>query len=209
MRSDRILGCMHRVVSHDLPNQLVAIQGLLQLFLLEEADRLSTDGREYLGRLQSAAGRAGELVRFLKELGRVNSHALKVETFALADLLGEVQGLLRQRRTSWVITCPEVWFVPTIAGDLQVYVQALHELFTGLPNRGEGHASVQSARADGSVELTFSLAPETATRADPATLERSLELVLAREWLARCGAHLILTTPVNHALSIVVQIPNP
>src|SRR6266542_6419629 len=46
-RASRLLEALHPVCSHDLPNQIVALQSLLQLFSWDEADHLTPQGREY------------------------------------------------------------------------------------------------------------------------------------------------------------------
>src|SRR5260370_33622907 len=97
MRSDRLLRAMHKVLSHDLPNQIVAVQGLLQLLSLEESARLSADGCEYLRRLQNAARRTAELGRFLKDMEQLGGFTIQTGPVALADLARELQGELQQR----------------------------------------------------------------------------------------------------------------
>src|SRR4051794_36426573 len=69
----RLLGGMHKVLSHDLPNQLVALHSLLHMLEAGEADRLSAAGGELVSRLRSAAGKASGMVRFLKEMARLNA----------------------------------------------------------------------------------------------------------------------------------------
>src|SRR6266542_384953 len=53
-KAERLLRSMHKVFSHDLPNQMVVLQSLLQLLRQEEAQNLTDDGREYVRRLQNA-----------------------------------------------------------------------------------------------------------------------------------------------------------
>ena len=99
-RADRLLRKMHPVFSHDLPNQVVALQSLLQMLEMEEADRLGAEGRECVGRLKRVAGRVQGLARFLKDLGRLNSYQRRTESVVLAALVREVKvGLQAQ--------CPE------------------------------------------------------------------------------------------------------
>ena len=68
--TDRLLHLLQKALGHELPNQLIAIQGLARLLDLEERDRLSEDGRNYLERLVAAAQRTHELVRSLAEVVR-------------------------------------------------------------------------------------------------------------------------------------------
>src|SRR5262249_7679615 len=84
---------MHKVFSHDLPNQLVVIQSLTSL-VQEEADRLSDEGRDSLRRLGAAAGRAGDMVYFLKDMERLARLAEPMEEIALTALAREARAEL-------------------------------------------------------------------------------------------------------------------
>ena len=42
---ERLLGCFQKALGHELPNQLVALQGLARLIEMEQADRLDEEGR--------------------------------------------------------------------------------------------------------------------------------------------------------------------
>jgi signal transduction histidine kinase len=69
-RAERLLACFQKALGHELPNQLVAIQGLVYLLQEEEADRLDEDGRACLGRLAAVVKRTHTLVRELADVGR-------------------------------------------------------------------------------------------------------------------------------------------
>ena len=60
---------MQKALGHELPNQLIAVQGLARL-LDTETERLSDDGKEYLQRLGAAAQRSHEMVRALADFLR-------------------------------------------------------------------------------------------------------------------------------------------
>jgi signal transduction histidine kinase len=95
-RAERILACSRPVLGHDLPNALVAIQGLLKVLELEEGDHLSSDGREYLRRVTAATQRAQGMVRLLKDLARAGEEPGPVECIALDDLFREVTAVMKQ-----------------------------------------------------------------------------------------------------------------
>src|ERR1700722_1352605 len=118
-RSDRLLRGMHRVFSHDLPNQMVALQSLLQLLSADEAGHLTKEGQEYVRRLHSATLRACEQVRFLKEMGRINACAARAETIALATLARELQGELQQKHPHTAFTFDWHWDAPSVIGDVR------------------------------------------------------------------------------------------
>jgi len=66
-----LLACFQQALGHELPNRLVSVQGLARLLLLDQAERLDDEGREYLQRLANSIRQADELVRSLAELGRL------------------------------------------------------------------------------------------------------------------------------------------
>jgi light-regulated signal transduction histidine kinase (bacteriophytochrome) len=65
-----LLACFQKALGHELPNRLVAVQGLARLLLLDKASQLDAEGRDYLERLAAAVRQADEMVRALAELGR-------------------------------------------------------------------------------------------------------------------------------------------
>jgi signal transduction histidine kinase len=70
-RLERLLACFQKALGHEIPNQLVAIGGLLQLLELEEGERLGLDGRDYLGRLHAGVQKLQLLAVALADLARV------------------------------------------------------------------------------------------------------------------------------------------
>src|SRR5689334_5074425 len=67
----RLLACYQEALGHQLPNHLVALQGLARLLEEAEAGRLGPEGRTYLGRLAALARQVDDTVRALAEVGRV------------------------------------------------------------------------------------------------------------------------------------------
>ena len=96
---------MRPVCSHDLPNQAVALQSLLQLFAWDEAAQLSPQGREYFERLQSIANKTFALSQHLKELARLARYEPRSErlTFAVVadDVRAETQRADPECRWTW------------------------------------------------------------------------------------------------------------
>jgi light-regulated signal transduction histidine kinase (bacteriophytochrome) len=209
MRSDRLLRGMHKVFSHDLPNQMVALQSLLQMLSADEAGRLSMEGQEYVRRLHSASLRACEQVRFLKEMGRINSCTAKAEAITLSTLARELQGELQQKHPHTEFTFDWQWETASIVGDVRTLRLALSELFTALmgPNAGQCRVSA-SARSQGNeIILTFQLQERRAAWTEQA-LEQRMEIVLAREWLALSAANLEVTLPAEGTVCFLISIPN-
>ena len=54
-RWQRLLSACRHGLNHDMANQVIALQGLLQLLEEAEAQRLSADGQEFLMRLMERA----------------------------------------------------------------------------------------------------------------------------------------------------------
>lgn len=70
-RTERLLKCFHKALNHELPNHLVAIQGLVRLLKLEMEPKLDEDSREIFKRLETASQRTHEVIRTLAALGRI------------------------------------------------------------------------------------------------------------------------------------------
>lgn len=94
--TDRLLAALQKALGHELPNRLIAIQGFAQLLDLEEAERLSPDGRDYLRRLSAATQRASALIKGLAELVRAACATEVAERFCLGDALREAAAELIQ-----------------------------------------------------------------------------------------------------------------
>lgn len=215
MRSDRLLRGMHKVFSHDLPNQMVALQSLLQLLNADEAAHLTNDGHEYVRRLQNATQRACEQVRFLKEMGRINSLAVKTEPIALGVLAQELQGILQQRHAGVEFAFAWQWHVPSITADPRTMMLALAELLGALMHLETRRCRIsgESAVVGAQTELTITLEEPCAIAAakerwNAAALDQRLELVLAREWLAVSDARLALDPPTDTTIRMVISVPN-
>ena len=213
LRSDRLLQGMHKVFSHDLPNQMVVLQSLLQLLGEEEAAALSDDGREYVRRLQSATKLASAQVRFLKEMGRLNAFTGKSEAISLGALARELQGELQSRHVDKRFAFDWRWSVPTIVGNPRAFSQALLELIGAFlcPQIKACKVSASSGPSANAIELAFRL--ETAPPAvlligNPQMLDQRMEIILAREWLALGGARMELTLPADGGVCFSILVPN-
>ena len=198
---------MHKVVHHDLPNQMVALHSLLQLLNDEESARLSAEGREYVRRLQNATKQSSEMVRFLKEIDRIHTISCKAETVKLSALARELQGEFVRLYPGTQFAFEWQWQVPALVGDVRVFLHATRELFAGLmqPPGKSCRVSASSAQRGEAVELAFRLEESpTPTRANPQKLEERMEIILAREWLALAGAELMLSVGAESRFVVVV-----
>jgi light-regulated signal transduction histidine kinase (bacteriophytochrome) len=211
--SDQILGAMHKVFSHDLPNQMVVLQSLLQLLDQEESALLSDKGREYVGRLLHATKRGSDMVRFLKEMSQLNARVIRSETISLSALARELQGELRRLHPARQFEFAWQWNVPAIVGDPRLLLQAMLELFAGFlhPEGETCRVSARSERYGEAIELAFHVeetAPTALPRANPQTLEQRMEIILAREWLALSSAGVELAQPEGGVVHFSIVVPN-
>ncbi len=203
-RAARLLHGMQKVFSHDLPNQMVVLQSLLQLLQMEELDRLSPDGREYVERLGSAARKAGGMVRFLKEMGRLYSYQPQFEEVSLGALARELRAELNQLYPGRALEYAWDWKVPSVRADYRPFLQAVLELLQlRVEAAGSVVCQIQGCARERApwVELDFQVVPA----AGRANLDQRLEVVLAREWLASGGAE--LTLDPNEAGRFTILVP--
>jgi signal transduction histidine kinase len=94
-RLARLLAVLQKGLGHELPNQLIAVRGLARLLELEEGDRLSAEGRDYLARLAAGAAKAHALVAVLAEVARLGKPAA-AEPVDFAGLAAEAIAEVKQ-----------------------------------------------------------------------------------------------------------------
>jgi signal transduction histidine kinase len=90
-RSNRELQDFAYVASHDLQEPLRAIQAFSERLRVKNGDALSDEGRDYLQRMQNAAGRMRSLIRDLLALSRVTTRG---NPFVAVDLNSEARSAL-------------------------------------------------------------------------------------------------------------------
>jgi signal transduction histidine kinase len=98
---ERIFACYQQALGHELPNQLIAILGLLRMLQLEEGDRLGADGRDYLQRVSAVTQRARLLIGDLAEMTRLvrgasSPGAAPANTASLPEMAREAVAAVNQ-----------------------------------------------------------------------------------------------------------------
>jgi PAS domain S-box-containing protein len=83
-------------VSHDLRAPLRGIAGFAEILVKNHADRLDDRARDYLGRVQAATHRMGELIDDLLKLSRVSRDEMRRETVDLSAIARDVLARLQQ-----------------------------------------------------------------------------------------------------------------
>lgn len=69
-QAERLLGCLQKAIGHELPNQLVAIQGLARVIDMDLPGNVNDETRGHLQRLASVVRRTDEFVRAVAQVGR-------------------------------------------------------------------------------------------------------------------------------------------
>jgi signal transduction histidine kinase len=86
---ERLVGCFLKALGHELPNRLVALQGLARLLEADAGDRLDADGRAALVRLADLTRGVDSLVRHLADIGRLSRDPGRPEEASLAEAARE------------------------------------------------------------------------------------------------------------------------
>lgn len=205
-RAQRVLERLRKVFNHDLPNHLVAIEGLVRLLELDEEKHLSLEGKEYLNRLSAAASRVQKMARQLRELARLGTRQEKPERVDLNEMLREVQAALNQLCPSVRIEYRFSLEALAVRAGRRSLTQALIELLGGALS-ASSHPKVAitlgSTPVPKGIDLwsTLHLPPRTAL--DPLTL------TLIEELLADCGGTLTTSSSGNPDLLFCIHLPDP
>jgi light-regulated signal transduction histidine kinase (bacteriophytochrome) len=150
-QSNRELQDFASVASHDLQEPLRKIQAFGDRLRQKRALELGDDGRDYLSRMQAAAGRMQSLINDLLSFSRVTTKAQPFAPVELADVVSEVQSDLEARleQTGGAI---EVGPLPLIHADALQMRQLMQNLISnalkfhrpGEPPRVKVFAEVES-----------------------------------------------------------------
>src|SRR5262245_3057380 len=198
-RAERLLFCVRKACSHDLSNQMVALQGMLHLLQQEEQDRLSDQGREYMQRAMAAARRAVDMVQTLKELTRWAASAEKTDQVDLADVVRtaqmEINELFPDRDIAYDLELAAAIVSAGRRSLLRILVE-LGRLAVSVARAGETRLAIRSSARPGEIELRLALVP-SAMAPRPASgsfagLEARFEFLVARELLATWNGSLTL-----------------
>jgi PAS domain S-box-containing protein len=158
-RSNRALQDFASVASHDLQEPLRKIQAFGDRLAVRCADQLGEPGRDYLGRITSAAGRMSVLINDLLAFSRVTSKAKPFARVDLNTVAREVVGDLeaRVRQTGGRV---EVGELPAVEADPTQMRQLLQNLIAnGLKFHRKGEpprVRVSGEAAGGVYRLTVS-----------------------------------------------------
>jgi light-regulated signal transduction histidine kinase (bacteriophytochrome) len=221
-RAERVLAHLRNALSHDVSNQLVAVQGLLQLLQMEERDRLSADGQDYVRRAAVAAQRAQGLLATLKELIRLGAEKLpQPEVIYLDGLFREVAAEVKAHHPACALECRLAFDAVRVSAPGRLLHQALLRVVRGLFSAGGGatrKAGIRSRRVPHGVELTVAEGPlEGRTEPPPQRREADAppwgtdrhDWVLVRELAEACGGSVAAWTEPGRGGLVTLVIPAP
>lgn len=216
-RAERLLQAMQKVFSHDLPNQLVVVQSLISL-LGEDETGLSADGQEQLRRLRFAAGKAGQMVHFLKEMARLTKLSETIEGVRLSALMREIQGELHQLYPEREVRVETSWELSTLAAGRRSFQQALLNLLrcgidyfankvllvdlSAVEEMGNAQIRVRVQPGEGPLLSMPSFAAQ-----DRTLPEQRMGFILARELLSLSGGSLSACSVPSCSFCFVVLVP--
>ncbi len=96
-KKNRELESLLFIVSHDLRNPLVALEGLSSLLIEECATQLSKDGKHYVTRIQANVGSMEHMINDVLELSRIGRTQTGIERIDVKEVLDEVLESLREQ----------------------------------------------------------------------------------------------------------------
>jgi signal transduction histidine kinase len=136
-QTERLLACFEKAVRHELPNQLVAIQGLARLVAEEQSGRLDEEGRYQLDRLIVLARRTDALVRVLADLARFSLHPEASVPTSLAEIASEAAAEVNLLSTGQTVEYHFQHPLPVVNLSPRTLRQVLVELFRNAVQRAE------------------------------------------------------------------------
>ena len=141
-------------VSHDLKSPLISLMGYLEYLKLDHSAALDDEGRHYLERMGASALYMQQLIQDLLELSRIGRVQTEASPVALADLVAEVAGDVRQHHRGLVL---DVGSLPLVS----INPVRARQLFTNLLENAvrhggdEVHVRISSTTwPDGRVEIS-------------------------------------------------------
>jgi hypothetical protein len=180
---------------------------------MEESERLSEEGREYVGRLNSVARKAAAMARFLKEMGRMSSHPFSAEAMEPSLLVPDLRAHLEQTFPDTIFRIDTNLRSSRTRTDVRLLRLALGDLLGLLVGDNPGpECSIRLTATDAveGVELRAGVpSPRTAhsnagTKPAP---DPPMELVLIHEWLTAAGGKLVALGETDGVREFTVIVP--
>jgi signal transduction histidine kinase len=156
-RAERLLGCFQQALGHELPNRLVAIQGMARLVEADAAAVLNLEARACLDRLAESTQRTLDFVKALADVGRACRKKEPAAEVSLAELwretTAEMNWLCQGRAVSYHSIVPlPLMFVPP-ANARRVLVEILRAIVRRCPAEQPLRVEVRATRSAGVIEV--------------------------------------------------------
>lgn len=210
-----LLACYQKALGHELPNLLVAAQGIARM-LLPDAD---PEKDALLERLAGAVQKADSLVRRLATLGRTLREPPRCSQVDLADLVHEVAIAVRLTPgtpPAKVLLAPDL---PCITTDRERLSQALYQVLRNAHQAGRAELSTVVRVEWDSTTRTLRLSdngrglpprsPDSLTQPfHPANPGQGLGLFTVQVLLASLGGTLSLTSQAT-GTTVELGLPSP
>lgn len=216
---ERLLACFQQVLGHDLPNKLVALQGLARLLEQDLAGKVDDDARASLERLAGLTRQIHEQVAALADVGRTCRRADAPVTVAVADVWAEVRAEVQWTSGGRPLRLDVVEPLPTVTAPRENLRRVLLELVRDALRRCP---VVQPLRLQLSAVGTHSLEllddgpaqtrPEQLFQPRPEAAQGSvagLGLFLARLLAEGWGGTLVQETPTQGGCRFRLELPGP
>jgi signal transduction histidine kinase len=150
---EQLLALFRQAMGHDMPNHLVALQGLVRLLEMDEKDRLSPAGQDYLRRLTAIQQRVEALVRMLSDICRAGRNQQPPERLSLGEVAQEVSVEINQLFAGRMIEYhfpKSPFFLTAVRPDLhRVLVQLLRNAVQACPEGLPARLEIGAREAPG------------------------------------------------------------
>jgi signal transduction histidine kinase len=221
--AEQLLACFQQVVGHELPNHLIAIQGLVRVLELEEGAGLNPESREYLKRLAASAGRVQTLTSAVAEIGRARRDSQKWEVLAPIEVAreaaAEINQLFPEHAIEYHFSEPTLCVLASRPALHRVYVQLLRNAVQAA-NPGQGvRVDVGTRMTSEAAELWVAdhgrgLTPERRQQLQdflsgsiPLFPGPGLGLVLVRQVLSRWEGSLAVDSEQGRGSVFTIRLP--
>jgi hypothetical protein len=186
--AERLVAAMHAVCSHDLPNQILSLQSLINLIDMDAVIPAGAAGHEYLTRLKKVTEKTVAMSDFLKAMVRLASHTPQPCALTVHELFRE---LVAEAKSA--LDVPLAWDVRKLSGnvwaDRDLVYSSLGDLLRALTAGGAKDIAVTSLPSFGRTVVVIGVSgpglPTTTSM-----LEQRYDFLLARERLHVAGVNL-------------------
>jgi signal transduction histidine kinase len=219
--SDWVLACLQKALGHELPNQLVAAQGLLQLLETEEGHCLEPEGRDYLGRARAALKRSHGLVAALADVVRATRSLEGAQPLIVAEVVQEIEAEVKRTFADRAIAFQSDILLPVLNAPPRAFRQVLSLVVRHaiqLSSDRDPRAMLRVAPGPSGAELRLTVSGAALSRESqerlfepfaegPGDATARLGLVLARALVERWGGSLGLQPAEEGGNAVFLRIP--